>query len=321
MNPGRYADTFRKTQAFDGYNPSLPLFKCKFTPFDDSPSDGSTGERRVLDAHPDTPMPARRVVTLHAEQWLVGDDNTDDFFGTPTSKHYGMKKATNRLAMAQPGTLVIEAARPLATGVADYTSRFPVATLPWAYAHRLFFKSTLDPQTTASYDNFWSFFVAPGEPAKKRWLLRDLDSGTLHLVRNLYSPPQDLVVLQADELDEDAVQLITVQRASVYDPITDTVARKNVVVPAVRLDFSKDYQYRTEADALGKAGDELLLVPKVALEDSASTLDMDFTGDTYNYWGWPAVAMQDVLTMLGRDWRVVSFVSQLDCWKLHVRRA
>lgn len=300
MNPGRYAERFRKTQAFDGYDPSLPLFKCKFTPFDDSPSDGSTGERRVLDVHPSQALPPRRVITLHEEQWIVGDDNVDDFFGKPTTKHYGMKKATNRLAMGLPGAICIEAARPLATDVADYATRFPVVTLPWAFVHRLYFKNSVDPLTTASYDNFWSFFVAPGEPAKKRWLLQDLDAGTLHFVRSTYSPPQNLLILQADELDEDAVRLVTFRGDAAYDPVSDTTTRSAIVVPAVRIEFSKDYTYRTEADQLAKNGDELLLIPKVAV---------------------PAVKPLDEFVMDGRTWRVTAFMGQLDCWKIHARRA
>lgn len=300
MNPVLYADKFRTTQAFDGYNPSTPLFRCKFTPFDDSPSDGSTGERRVLDAHPDTPMPTRCVVTLHGAQWLVGRSQVDDFRGVPISRHYGMKDATNHYTFGLPGAVCIEAARPLAIGVADYATRFPVATLDWLYAHRLYFKNTVSPQTDATYDNFWSIFVALPEPVKKHYLLLDRDSGVVHSVRGVYAPPQDLKLVQADELDEYAIRLVTLNGGAVYDPINDATTRSSKVVPAVRIEFAKDYTYRTEADELGKNGDELLLVPKVAT---------------------PAITAQDNITMDGRAWRVVSFVTQLDCWKIHVRRA
>ena len=300
MNPVLWAESFRNVEVFDAYAPDTPLFRCVFTPFDDSPSDGSTGERRVIDVHPDRQFPARRAVNILGDVWIVGRGQVDATDGVPTSRHYGMKDATNSYAFGLPGAVCIEAARPLAAGVADYATRFPVATLAWLYAHRLYFKSTVSPQTDATYDNFWSIFVAMSEPVKKHHLLLDRDSGTLHSVRGVYAPPQDLKLVQADELDADAIRLVTLNGGAVYDPINDVTTRSSAVVPAVRIEFAKDYTYRTEADELGKNGDELLLVPKVAA---------------------PALTAQDNITMDGLAWRVVSFVTQLDCWKIHVRRA
>ena len=70
---------FDRDSVYDGYTGTL-LFEAQFASYDGSQPDGSFSRRRTISAGPSIAHPARSVVTVHGEKWIVGEFITDGFF-------------------------------------------------------------------------------------------------------------------------------------------------------------------------------------------------------------------------------------------------
>lgn len=224
----------------DGYTGTL-LFYGQSASFDDSSSDGATNRRRVLSVGPDVIMPARRVLSLYGDRWLVGTGTPDGFQGEKVRQHFTMKRATDLAAVLTPGEALAAAAG---------TS---------AYVHKHYFKESVHTQTNADIDTFWNVFIAPGESADRGTIIRLADD-TLLRARNAYLPVEGLRVLQCDQLEDGCLTTATFDTGT-FDPITETRTAGGATVAALQLEPAKFFRYRHLSDPQTVKGDLIVFVP------------------------------------------------------------
>lgn len=248
----------------DGYTGDY-LFHAQTASFDDSNSDGATNRRRVLSTGATTVIPARRVIEMYGDRWIVGIGTPDGFYGEVMRQHYSMKRATDLMTLLTPNQLLTAA-----SGTA-------------AWVHRYYFKDGSDALTSSEIDTFWNIFLSPDEPASKGTFFKDA-TGRLYRVRNDYLPVEGLRVCQSDSLDAGAL-VSAVWSTGAYDPITDTVAAGSTTVSAVMLETPKFYRFRALSDPLTERGDTAVFVPATITPK---------IGDTFTIAGkvWRAVIVQ-----------------------------
>lgn len=234
------ATFFDDDPVYDGYTGAF-LFDAQVASFDDSQSDGATNRRRILSTGPAIVIPARSVVSIHGDRWLVGVSTPDGFQGDVVRKHQSMKRATDLMTLLTPGQLL--------TGVGGTA----------VYAHKYYFKDGADNLDSAEIDTFWNIFVSPGESAAKGSFFKDAEN-RLYRVRNDYLPVEGLRVCQSDTLDVGALQSV-IWDTGAYDPINDTFGGSTTTVNGVAFDTPKFYRFRYVSDPALAKGDMAVFVP------------------------------------------------------------
>lgn len=240
------AKHFDTCPVVDGYTLAA-LWSCQFSSFNDSNVVGSTSTRRILSMAPDLALPARRVIKIFDDRWLVGDGNPDEWEGTIIRQSFNMKKATDLSAILTPAQACAAA----------------IGTP--AYSHKTYLKDTINNLTDSEYDPFWNIFFAPGETIDKGYFVRN--GSTLYRVRAKYIPLEDLAIVQCDQLDAGPVSA-TFETGAI-DEVTEIRAAGTVTTPVILLDFVKAYGYQTAADPRAVAGDQAMVVAASALTPTA----------------------------------------------------
>lgn len=235
---------FDQDPAYDGYTGDL-LFYCHTTPHDDHTSSGATARRRTMTATDVTAPPARRVVRIYGEHWLVADSNPDSVMGVNVRRSFGLKKATGLMTLLTPGEACAGA-----------------PGLP-LYAHREYYRDMQDARTQSEWDVMWNVFVAPNEPVGKGSFLRE--GSTIFRVRSVYPSIDDLRIAEADEFDPDALQSVTFTTTGNLDLVTDQLETSSVTVQVIQSDSMKFYRYRVEAEADNKPGDRVVFVAAASI--------------------------------------------------------
>lgn len=233
---------FDDTQVFDGYT-NAALWFCQFSSFNDANAVGSTSTRRILSIAPGLALPARRVLKIFDDRWLVGDGNPDSWKGAVIRQSFNMKKATALVHIVTPAQACLNQAG------------------TQAYTQAIYFKDTVNVLNNADYDPFWNYFFAPGEPVGKGSFIRD--GSKLYRVRSSYVPLEDLRIAQSDEVDIGPVAAVF--ETGAYDPLTDSFGASPVSTMVLMMDFTKAYSYLTQASDRVAAGDVNALVPASAL--------------------------------------------------------
>jgi len=272
------AKVFLKEQAYDAYS-GAALFKCQAAAFNDMRSPGATAKRRTLSALAGSVIPTRRVIKLFGDYLLVSLKTSDSFLGTTIRESYGMKLSSDLLAGLTPGRACLAAAG---------TS---------FYAHKSYFKDTVNTLTDSEYDVQWNVFMYQGENISKGYFMRDA-AGLLYRTRNSYVDVEGFRVAEADELDADAFQAVVfVHNAGAIDPITDAPVANATATNCIQVDTPKFYQFRTQTESNMKPGD-------IAVFIAASVI---------------APKVSAVFTMAGRKYTVISVVPELDAYVMHAR--
>lgn len=242
MNLEKAALYFDRTPVYDGYSGEF-LWRCQFSSFNDANAIGSTSVRRVLSIAPGLEVPARKVIQIFSDRWLVGDGNPDSWNGDQIRQSFNIRKSN---ALAE----ILTASQACLSAAGT-----PV------YVQKAYFKDTVSPLTDADYDPFWNFFVPPGEPVAKGTFFRT--DGKLYRVRSAYLPVENLRIAQSDEVD--LGPLAAAFATGAYDPVTDSVATGAINTFVLMFDFTKAYKYLTRASDRVAAGDMNALVPTSAL--------------------------------------------------------
>lgn len=233
---------FSKDPVYDAYTGAL-LFYCHTTPHDDHTSSGATARRRTMTTAPGTTSPARGVVSIHGEVWLVSNSNIDSFGGAPVRRSYGLKKTTGLMQLLTPAEACLGSAG---------TS---------FYAHREYYRDMQDARTSADWDVMWNIFCPLGEGVAKGAFLRQ--GSTLYRVRNAYDTVEALVVAEADQLDTDAAQLLTFISTK-RDLVTEQPTTVAAPAAGIQTDPQKCYAFRTQAEGTLQPGDRAVYIAKSA---------------------------------------------------------
>ncbi len=266
---------FDQDEVFDGYTDAF-LFLAHATAHDDHTSSGATSRRRTLTAAVDTVAPARRVVRWYDTFWLVGNNNTDGFQGDEVRRSYGLKKSTGLMAVLTPAQAAL----------GDAGTPF--------HAHKEYYRDMTDALTSADMDLMWNIFCPLGEAVTKGKFLRQ--SGKLMRVRNVYQSVDEYLVAEADQLDDDALQVAVFSGPAALE-FTTAAAPNTISASVIQTDSQKFYLFHNEAESGNKPGDRTVFAPKSSIT--------------------PVVGQH--VRMLDINWRIVTLASESDAWVLRLR--
>ena len=231
---------FDNEPVVDAYTGAV-LWNAQFNTFDESSPDGSIVKRRTMSVRPGLAMPPRKTINIMGgEVWIVGDGNSDSFFGERIRQAYWLKKATDQAYLRTPSEAIAQMGGTL------------------AYVHREYLKDTVNSNTDSSYDTQWDVSLFPGEPLLKGAFICIGDD--LLRVRTTHADLSGLRVATCDELDAGAAVTIEFLGEPVYDPVEDTTTGTIERQPAIMLDMYKLYSFATNADPKNHSGDMTLLV-------------------------------------------------------------
>lgn len=225
---------FDDIEAFDAYTGEL-VFLCQFSNFDDRSADGTTSKRRVLSIGPNVQIPARRVLILLGEQWIVGDGNSDAIFNETIRQAFSMKKANFLAEYMFPGQLLDN----------DPGTQ--------AYAQAVYFKDQLDLQVTSDYSAFYNIFFADNEPIVQGTIIKLGER--IYRTRNTYKPLEGYVTAQCDELEDMALTNVLFSSGT-YDPISDSFTANPVAAKCLRIDYTQALNLKQPSAPRQEPGEE-----------------------------------------------------------------
>lgn len=234
------AKHFDDITAYDGYT-GLAVFKGQFNTHDETSIYGSTERKRSMSVAPGTVIPARRVVQVFDERYIIGDGNTDGIFDRATRKAYWLKRSDTLAVVRTPLQYLTSAAG------------------TQMYANMSYLKDTVNGVTDAEYDTFWEVYVADSESVPRGSIISV--AGNVLRVRTSHRELSGFRLAQADQLDEvNTVSMTVPTGGQVYDPVTDTYSGGTATVTAIILDAYKLYKYAMKYDEKVNSGDLTAIV-------------------------------------------------------------
>ncbi len=244
MNLRDVARYYDKDPVYDGYSGAL-LFMGHTKSHDDHASSGATSRRRTLVTIPGTSVPARGVVTLYGDRWLMSTSNVDTYQGSNIRRSYDLKKSTGLLTLYTPGAACLST---------------PSTTF---YAHKEYFRDVSNPRSESDMDLMWNIFCPLSDAVVKGSFLEDAFG--LMRVRNIYRTVSGLAVAETDQFDAGARLAATFTSNGVHDMVTDTMTTISTATTVIQTDISKFYEFSTQDDAEVDPGDLAVFVAKTAL--------------------------------------------------------
>ncbi len=263
MRVTNVAKFFDKSDLRDAYS-AARLGRGQLDLFDDAKREGTTVARRILSTVANWLPPARRVLSIAGQAWIIGERHPDQFFGQTIRTRHILHRSD---------------------GLADLLTGFQLLTTGdvgvQVHAAKLWVKDIKDVSTTYDLQSQYLVYLAKTESPMQGGFIRYPD-GNLLLVRNIYTSVAGFKTLECAELEPTAVQTVSlVLQGSTYDPVTETfTAPPAVSVPAIVTRFLDDYEFRNEkmpdafigdlrvrvraVDAVGvQAGDSITLNSKI----------------------------------------------------------
>jgi hypothetical protein len=165
------------------------------------------------------------------------------------------------------------------------------------YAYKEYYRDNMNPMSDSKFDTMWNIYCPSNEAVSRGSFF--LDGSTLLRVRNNYRSVEGFNIAETDEFDSDALQAVTFTSNGGVSLTTDLPATIATATTAIQTDQSKFYKFRTEAEADRKPGDRTVFVPKSALTPKVGA----------------------VFTMLGKSWKALSVVDEIDSWALLAKLA
>lgn len=212
--------------------------------YDDSKRDGATVVRRVLAVAPGTIIPARRVLTIQGEQWIVGAHQADSFLGALIRDKHVLQRA-NGLASIQ------SVAQVLSTGGVS------------SYAGKLWVKDLKEVEMSSLLAGFFNLYLPSYETVSVGNVISV--AGRLHMVRNYFLSAAGFLVAESSELPVAAV-IAGSYVGTTYTPATDVRGEgAPVAANVLKIRYQDDYGYATEAETKFVEGDAKAYVRKAVV--------------------------------------------------------
>lgn len=242
MKLHKVANEYNTLTVSDAYG--VGTFKAQFDPLSLSKIDGVQVRKRSISTAPDVVVPARGVVRINGDEYLIGEGAPDFWENSIIRKTY-----------------VIQGADGLAnlTSVAGKLANTAPAT---AYAALAFSKYLPDANDNSRMPPQYQVFLAGSENAPADSLI-ELGTST-YLVKQSYISTSGLRIALANALDEPVFETIN-YNAQTYDPVTDTYSGATTSVKIMRVKWSEHYTYLTKADETYQRGDVQGMVLKSAM--------------------------------------------------------
>jgi hypothetical protein len=233
------ASYFDLTVCTDAYSP-FSAFYGQMDVFDDSKRDGVTVDRRVLSVAPTVVIPARRVVTIANEQWIVGVGQADHFQGAKIRDKYVLHKSDGAVAIGTP-------AQHLKGGTTS------------SYGAHLWVKDSKEMEVSSTLRSFLNIYLSTTEAPLPGHIISLL--GRYNLVRNVFLSAAGFQVAECNQLASDTLQAATYTARTGYNQATDAFTEgtpKSLNLFKAR--FQDDYEYASKAADKMEPGDMRVLI-------------------------------------------------------------
>ena len=247
---------FDKTKAVDAYN-SRYSFKCQVEPLDMYRTEGTRIKIRNMSTAPEVTIPARRVIKIDDQAYIVSDSSLDHWSGEAIRSRYVLQGADH----------VVEI-RTIAQVLED------VAGVQ-AFASIDFNKYGTDERDSSRYHPQYHIYFGK-ETVEEDCVVHTTTSN--YLVKNSYLTPAGIVDALANELDDPVVQ-VSVSAGRTYDPVTDSYTATTSSVRAIIVRWQEYFEYLTQGSTKYERGDaQLFVLPSVHAKagDTVSISGEDF---------------------------------------------
>lgn len=259
-NAARMGDT---VVASDAYGTAQVM--VQYDPMSYAKIDGVSVRKRQISAAPSVAMPARGVITIDGQKYLVGHGAPDYWRGKAIRVSY-----------------VIQGADGLAnlSSIAESLSNAAPRT---AYAALVFSKYMPEANDNSKYPPQYQMFLAGAEEAPADSLI-ELDS-RFFLVKQSYISTSGLRVALVNEIEDPVFETVTFGSRT-YDPLTDTYTSAGSPIKIMRVKWSEHYLYLSKASETYERGDMQIFILKASTPKPSDTLALaDGT--------WRILAVQD----------------------------
>ena len=205
-----------------------------FDPLSYSKIDGVAVRKRQISAAPSVAMPARGVITIDGQKYLVGHGAPDYWRGKAIRVSYVIQGADG-LANLQTIGQALEGTAPVT-----------------AYAAVVFAKYLPDANDSSRMPPQYQVFLAGAEEAPEDTLI-GLE-GAFYLVKQSYISTSGLRVALANIVAEPCFETVSFGSRT-YDPVSDSYTSAGTSVKIFRIKWSESFEYLSKASEGFERGD------------------------------------------------------------------
>ncbi len=232
---------FDKTKAVDAYS-ALYSFKCQVEPLDMYRTEGTRIKIRNMSTAPGVTIPARRVIKIDDQAYIVSDSSLDHWSGEAIRSRYVLQGADHVVEIRTISQVLEDVA-----GVQ-------------AFASIDFNKYGTDERDSSRYHPQYHIYFGK-ETVEEDYVVHTPSSN--YLVKNSYLTPAGIVDALANELDDPVVQ-VSVSAGRAYDPVTDNYTATTSSVRAILVRWQEYLEYLTQGSTKYERGDaQLFVLPAV----------------------------------------------------------
>lgn len=230
---------FDRTVARDAYSPRSS-FKCQLEPLDLYRMDGTRIKIRGMSTAPGLKIPARRVIEIDGQRYLVSDASSDQWAGEPVRDRYVIQGADYSVQIRTIPQVLDDAAGTTAYGSIDFN------------------KYSTDERDSSEYHPQYHIFFGGTEIVEENYILTA--DGRSYLVKNAHRTTAGLKDALANLLDDPVIDAASfVSRA--YNPITDTYTDTSTTVRCIRVRWQEHFNYLSQGSRKFERADMVVLMP------------------------------------------------------------
>ena len=255
--------------ASDAYGTAQVM--VQYDPMSYAKIDGVSVRKRQISAAPSVAMPARGVITIDGQKYLVGHGAPDYWRGKAIRVSYVIQGADG-LANLQTIGQALEGTAPVT-----------------AYAAVVFAKYLPDANDSSRMPPQYQVFLAGAEEAPEDTLI-GLE-GAFYLVKQSYISTSGLRVALANIVDEPCFETVSFANR-VYDPVSDSYTSAGTSIKIFRIKWSESFTYLSKASEGFERGDIQVFMLKSSTPKPSDLL-------TLSDGSWRILAVQD----MGATWR------------------
>jgi hypothetical protein len=240
---------FDKTKAVDAYN-AFYSFKCQVEPLDMYRTEGTRIKIRNMSTAPEVTIPARRVIKIDDQAYIVSDSSLDHWSGEAIRSRYVLQGADHVVEIRTISQVLEDVA-----GVQ-------------AFASIDFNKYGTDERDSSRYHPQYHIYFGK-ETVEEDYVVHTTSSN--YLVKNSYLTPAGIVDALANELDDPVVQ-VSVSTGRSYDPVTDSYTTTTSSARAIIVRWQEYFEYLTQGSTKYERGDAQLFVLPAVLAKAGDTV-------------------------------------------------
>ena len=243
MKLSKVAIKFDKTVASDAYTPAT-TFLCQLAPLELFKIEGAAIKRRQMSCSPSVTIPTRKVISIDAENYLVGDGSPDQWNGQNIRMNY-----------------VIQGADALA-GITSIAAELAGTAATQAYVALVFSRYLPDGADSSKYPPQYQVFLSGTESAPADSLIHV--GSKWYLVKDSYIGLSGLLLALANEIKGTVFETISAGSRT-YVPSSDSYTSTPITVKLLRVKWTEHFTYLSKAQISYERGDEQVFILKAAM--------------------------------------------------------